>query len=96
MASTLTSYVRSLLPRLARKAGIDGRVHAHGFRHTFASELARDGFSLLEIQALLGHKRASTTDRYLARVAPEQLAERVRSRPNWTEQTGADAPLCLT
>ena len=85
------SYVRTLLPRLARKAGIDGRVHAHGFRHTYASELARDGFSLLEIQALLGHKRASTTDRYLARVAPEQLAERVRSRPNW--QAGADAPL---
>ncbi len=31
----------TLLPRLARKAGIDGRDHAHGFRHTYASELAR-------------------------------------------------------
>ncbi len=29
-----TSYVRRLLPRLAAKAGIDRRVHAHGLRHT--------------------------------------------------------------
>ena len=30
------SYVRHLLPRLARKAGIERRVHAHGLRHAFA------------------------------------------------------------
>jgi len=36
-----TSYVRHLLPRLAAKAGLDRRVHAHGLRHTYASELAR-------------------------------------------------------
>jgi site-specific recombinase XerD len=29
-----TSYVRQLLPRLARKAGIAKRVHPHGLRHT--------------------------------------------------------------
>ncbi len=28
------AYVRVLLPRLGRKAGIEKRVHAHGFRHT--------------------------------------------------------------
>ena len=32
------SYVRHLLPRLARKAGIQRRVHAHGLRHTYAAE----------------------------------------------------------
>jgi len=36
------SYVRHLLPRLAAKAGLDRRVHAHGLRHTYASELARE------------------------------------------------------
>ena len=29
-----TSYVRQLLLRLARKAGIQKRTHAHGLRHT--------------------------------------------------------------
>jgi len=38
-----SSYVRRLLPRLAAKAGIDRRVHAHGLRHTYAAELAREG-----------------------------------------------------
>jgi len=28
-----TSYVRRLLPRLAARAGVDRRVHAHGLRH---------------------------------------------------------------
>ena len=35
------SYVRHLLPRLAEKAGIDKRVHAHAFRHSGAVRLLR-------------------------------------------------------
>lgn len=38
------SYVRRLLPRLARKAGIDKPVHAHGLRH--AAELAAEGLPM--------------------------------------------------
>ena len=49
------AYVRGLLPRLARKAGIDKRVHAHGLRHTHAYELAGEGTPLHVIQAQLGH-----------------------------------------
>lgn len=32
------SYVRQLLPRLAGRAGVDKRVHAHGLRHAHAVE----------------------------------------------------------
>jgi site-specific recombinase XerC len=32
-------YVRALLGRLAARAGVDKRVHPHGFRHTHAVEL---------------------------------------------------------
>ena len=38
-----TAYVRALLPRLAKKAGIEKRVHPHGLRHTFASQLRSEG-----------------------------------------------------
>ena len=51
-----SAYVRTLLPRLARKAGIDKRVHAHGLSHTHAFELAGEGTPLHVIQAQFGHQ----------------------------------------
>jgi site-specific recombinase XerD len=75
-----TAYVRALLPRLARKAGIEKRVHAHGLRHTHASELAAEGIPMNVVQAVLGHSNLSTTSRYLAHVAPQQVVNGMRSR----------------
>ena len=40
--SLKTSYVRAFLPRLACKAGVERRVHAHALRHSFAAELAAE------------------------------------------------------
>ncbi len=57
--------MRALLPRLARKAGIEKRVHAHDLRHTHAFELACEGHPLHVIQAQLGHTSLATTDRYV-------------------------------
>lgn len=74
------SYVRTLLPRLATKAGIEKRVHAHGLRHTHAAELAAEGVPVNLIQAQLGHSSLATTDRYLRHVAPMQLVEALRAR----------------
>ncbi len=54
-----TAYVRALLPRLAKRAGIEKRVHAHGLRHTHAAELAREGVPVNMIQAQLGHACAA-------------------------------------
>ena len=73
-------YVRSLLPRLAAKAGIEKRVHAHGLRHTHAAELAREGTPMNLIRAQLGHENLSTTSRYLDHIAPQELIDRMRSR----------------
>ncbi len=73
-------YVRALLPRLADKAGIEKRVHAHGLRHTHAAELAREGTPMNIIRAQLGHENLSTTSRYLDHIAPQELIDRMRSR----------------
>ncbi len=75
-----TAYVRALLPRLARRAGIEKRVHAHGLRHTHAAELAREGLPMNLIQAQLGHLSLATTSRYLAHIAPEELVAAMRER----------------
>jgi site-specific recombinase XerD len=79
-----TSYVRRMLPRLAKRAGIERRVHAHMLRHTFAAELAREGVTMPMIQRLLGHANLVTTSRYLSTVGTTaELLDVVRSRPSW-------------
>jgi integrase/recombinase XerD len=78
-----SAYVRALLPRLARKAGIAKRCHAHGLRHTHAFELAGEGTPLHVIQAQLGHASVATTDRYIRHLNPAVVVETIRSR-EWT------------
>lgn len=78
--SLQSSYVRALLPRLARKAGLAKRVHPHGLRHTHAAELAAEGKPVNLIQAQLGHASLATTDRYLRHIAPRELVETMRAR----------------
>jgi site-specific recombinase XerD len=75
-----TAQIRQKLPRLAKKAGIEKRVHAHGLRHTGASELVEEGVSLVDVQHQLGHASAATTDRYLHSINPKARAERIRGR----------------
>ncbi len=81
-----TAYIRALLPRLAEKAGIEKRVHAHGLRHTGAAELAREGKPMNLIQAQLGHSNLGTTDRYIRHIAPQELIEAMQRR-EWNTET---------
>ena len=73
-----TSYIRSMLPRLARKAGIQGRIHAHGLRHFHAATLAQAHCPIVHIQNALGHSSLSTTATYLKRIAPQDTFDAVR------------------
>jgi len=75
-----SSYMRQLLPRLARESGIEKRVHPHGLRHTHAAELAAENVPINVIQAQLGHSNAATTSRYIQHIAPQQLINTIRKR----------------
>jgi site-specific recombinase XerD len=72
--------VRALLPRLAEKAGIDKRVHAHGLRHAHASELVMEGTPLSIVQAQLGHASLAATERYVRHLAPADLVRALQER----------------
>jgi site-specific recombinase XerD len=80
------AYVRVLLPRLARRAGIEKRVHAHGLRHTHAAQLRAEGVDIGIISKQLGHRSIATTARYLDHIAPQQVIEAMRKR-TWQVQT---------
>lgn len=74
------SYVRHLIKRLGKRAGIEKRVHPHGLRHSFASSLADAGVNPHHIQQLLGHANLATTSRYIASLNPKAALDAVRAR----------------
>lgn len=78
-----SAYIRALLPRLAKKAGVAKRAHAHGLRHSFAYELANENVPLHVIQAALGHASIQTTDVYVRHLNPATVVEALRGR-EWT------------
>jgi integrase len=49
---------------VVKAANLEGRWRIHDLRHGFASSAVNNGGSLSYISFLLGHKRASTTERY--------------------------------
>ena len=57
--------------RRSARAGIEKRVHAHGFRHSHAANMATHGIALNVIQKQLGHANVATTSRYIDHVQDE-------------------------
>lgn len=75
-----SAYVRNLLKRLAKKAGIEKRVHAHGLRHTHAFELANEGTPLHVIQQQLGHASLATTENYIKHLNAMEVVVAMQNR----------------
>jgi site-specific recombinase XerD len=77
------SYLRHALPRIARRAGIEKRVHPHGLRHAVAVDLVRSGAPSYAVRDALGHESLQTTQVYLSRVGGHEVVEIMRGR-EWT------------
>ncbi len=58
------SVVNKAIKRAVRLVGIDKRITAHTFRHSFATHLLQRGTDIRTIQALLGHNDVKTTEIY--------------------------------
>jgi site-specific recombinase XerD len=74
------AYIRSMMPRIAKKAGLEKRFHFHGLRHSFAKELVEEGFLMPYIQRILGHSSLATTQKYLQSIAPQDIIDAMRER----------------
>lgn len=59
--------IEKLCKKVGTRAGLQKPLTVHVFRRTFATRLANQGCPLETIQALMGHVKAETTQRYIAR-----------------------------
>jgi site-specific recombinase XerD len=67
--------LKQLLRRLGRQSGL-AKVHAHRFRHTFATWAIEQDARELDVQALLGHSSPDMVRRYASTYNSEQAARR--------------------
>ena len=73
----LVRNIRTAIDRYYRKAGIAG-AKVNDLRHTWVAHHLSRGTSLLLISKVAGHKRLSTTERYLAIIQPPKGEEKVK------------------
>jgi integrase len=59
--------------RLMHISGV--KFHAHQFRHSFATNLAKQDVGIVKIQKLLGHRSITMTERYVRSMGSEDLQD---------------------
>ena len=67
--------LKQMLRRLSKRTGIK-KVHAHRFRHTFATWAIQHDARELDVQYLLGHSSPDMVRRYSSSYRSEQAAQR--------------------
>lgn len=68
--------VIQMLRCLKRKAGVNGRVNPHSFRHAFAREYLKNGGDLASVSDLMGHSQIIVTKQNYAVFLQEEHREK--------------------
>jgi len=68
-----TRTVQEIIKKACKKSGITKKVHPHTLRHSFATHLIENGYSVSEVQSLLGHKSMDTTMIYVHLARPNLI-----------------------
>jgi len=72
------SGVLQMLKRRAKRAGIEGPVNPHAFRHAFPRHFLLDGGDLGTLSELMGHEGVEITKEYYAIFTVKELQEKHR------------------
>lgn len=73
----LVRNIRTAIDRYFRKAGISG-AKVNDLRHTWVAHHLSQGVSMILVSKLAGHKRLSTTERYLSLIPQKAREEKVK------------------
>lgn len=58
------AYMRNMLNRISKRAGLEKHVSPHMLRHSFATDLYKETKDLLKVKKTLGHSSITTTTIY--------------------------------
>jgi integrase/recombinase XerD len=70
----------------ARGAGLGKKVTAHTFRHTFATQLVKNGAEIVAVQKMLGHADLKTTQGYVRALGLDVKKVHKASHPREKDQ----------
>ena len=70
-------YIRQRMARVAARAGV--RFHNHMARHTYATELLRQGVSIYAVSKILSHQDLETTSIY-AHLDQGEVIDEIRGK----------------
>jgi integrase/recombinase XerD len=81
-----TRYIQRMVKCLARRAKLEraSKITPHTLRHSYATELLDGGFTIREVQHLLGHSSVSTTQIY-THVRPSDIAAKIQGKVEGVE-----------
>lgn len=65
-------YIRNIINKLVRKAGLNIKISPHTIRHTFATDMLEEGADLVTVKEILGHESLNTTSIY-THITNEQI-----------------------
>jgi site-specific recombinase XerD len=65
--------IQQIIKNAMSKAGIKKNVHPHTLRHSFATHLIENGYSVADVQPLMGHNSPNTTMTYVHMASPKMV-----------------------
>jgi len=65
--------LQQIIKKATKKAKINKQISCHTLRHSFATHLIENEYSLIDVQVLVGHKSPETTFTYLHTISPKLL-----------------------
>ena len=75
----------------ARDAKVKKKVSPHTFRHTFATELVKNGADILAVQKMLGHVHLVTTQEYIRALGLDLKKAHTKSHPREKDKVKPNA-----
>ena len=77
----------------ARASGVKKKVSAHTFRHSFATELVKNGADITAVQRMLGHSDLSVTQVYLRSAGVDLKSAHKKTHPREKEREDTTKPV---
>lgn len=82
LGQPLSKQVVAIMVRTnAKKAGFKKKITAHTLRHTFASQLVKNGANVVAVQRMLGHVALKTTQGYINALGVDLKKIHAKSHP---------------